>query len=63
MRIRNFDEIENLNESSDWEVINSFYRFGGFNERLNEVIPLEKLLRSDEEIDKIIYNKLENLNK
>ena len=34
MTIRNFDEIQNFNEASDWEVINSFYRFGGFNERL-----------------------------
>jgi hypothetical protein len=61
MTIRNFDEIQNFNEASDWEVINSFYRFGGFNERLEYSLPLEKLLRSDEEIDKIIYNKLDKI--
>ena len=62
MRIRNFDEIKNIDNDGDWEVVNVFYRFGGYTERLNEIVPLEKILRSDEEIDKIIYNKLEKLN-
>ena len=65
MRIRNFDEIRNIDNAGDWEVVNTFYRFGGHNETSGdskELIKLERLLRSDEEIDKIIYNKLKKLN-
>lgn len=57
-------ENEIINEMSDSEVFGVFYRFGGIlvGETI-EMTPLEKLLRSDEEIDKSIYARLEKLNK
>jgi hypothetical protein len=46
-------------EDSDWDVMNAFYYFGGrVSSDGTEMTRLEKLLRPDVSIDRLIYSSL-----